>query len=173
MTPKMPPKSLAAPNLFLAGIRGAEQRPVRCRAAVAALFVSRQVFRSAIRVATISPTNHERELSPGIGGCCQKCRPGLWPRQALSRRNFRSRAETGSNVSRDPFEAGGMRSDTARRGCCRPDRHNPRLSRRARPPLAGPPERSNCESTRPFMVPSPRCRFDAHDTRTVRCPYQG
>jgi len=27
-----------------------------------ALFVSRQIFRSAIRVATISPTNHEREV---------------------------------------------------------------------------------------------------------------
>ncbi len=46
-----------------------------------------------------------RSLSPGIGKCRQKCRPGLWPRQTLSRRNSRSRTETGSNVGRDRFES--------------------------------------------------------------------
>jgi hypothetical protein len=37
-----------------------------------------------------------RSLSPGITQFRRKCRPGLWPRQTFSRRNFRSRTETGS-----------------------------------------------------------------------------
>jgi hypothetical protein len=43
-----------------------------------------------------------RSLSCAIDWCRPKCRPSLWPRQTLSRRNFRSRAETGSNVGREP-----------------------------------------------------------------------
>jgi hypothetical protein len=46
-----------------------------------------------------------RSLSPGIGQCRQQSPRSLWPRQTVSRRNFRSRTETGSNVGRDLFES--------------------------------------------------------------------
>ena len=56
-----------------------------------------------------------RSLSPGIGRCRRKCRPGLWPHQTLSRRNSLSRTETGSNVSRDRFELANSRRTSIRR----------------------------------------------------------
>ncbi len=40
----------------------------------------------------------ERSLSPGIGRCRQKRRPGLWPRQTFSRQNSWPRTETGSSL---------------------------------------------------------------------------
>jgi hypothetical protein len=46
-----------------------------------------------------------RSLPPRIGRRRQKRRPGLWPSQTVSRRNSRSRTETGSNVGRDWFES--------------------------------------------------------------------
>jgi hypothetical protein len=66
-------------------------------------------------------------LPRGIRSCRQKSRPGLCPRQTLSRQELAAPTETGSTLDRDGFESEGLRGAPVRLPLIPPTRHPPTL----------------------------------------------